>query len=173
MTVLLNPTLRDPGPTPGSAAHWTLTSVCAAQRLAAFAPAPSRAWEDFERWTTLATSFPEGSVVLAFFDPVPKGYEAFDGWAGGAFLDAFPDVLLDPFLFAGVATEAFDGWLTAPWASTWADVAPDVATFGGAPVDDFEAWSAPLSPAWANATFAPGAGAAEPFEAAWTAMTTL
>jgi hypothetical protein len=144
-----------------------------AQRLAAFGPSPERAMEDFERWAALATAFADGSLVLAFFDPVPKGYEAFDAWAGGAFLEAFPDVLLDPLLFDGGPAEGFDGWLAGTWASSWADVAADAATFGAAPVDDFEGWNSPVSPAWAGATFGAGAGAAEPFEAAWTAMKTL
>lgn len=169
---LLNPTLVDPGPTPGSSAHWTLTSSCSAQRIAAFGPPPERAVEDFERWSWLVTVFPDGALVLAFFDPVPKGYEAFDAWAGGTFLEAFPEVLLDACSFGGAAVEGFT-WLSGPWAATWGDVTPDTALFGGASADDFEAWSAPVLPAWAGAAFDAGAAAAESFAGSWAVMKTL
>jgi hypothetical protein len=60
---LVNPTLREEGPTPGSAAGWTLSSVTQAQRIAAFGPAPHRVAEDFERWTPFAAAFDEGDLV--------------------------------------------------------------------------------------------------------------
>ncbi|MFI5301619.1 MAG: hypothetical protein ACHREM_26315, partial [Polyangiales bacterium] len=65
MTALLNPNLRDAGASPGTAANWTLTSVCAAQRIAAFGPTPARAVENFDRWSLLLTSFGDGDVVFA------------------------------------------------------------------------------------------------------------
>lgn len=166
---LLNPTLRDPGPTAGSAAHWMIQSICQAERIAAFGPDPERATEDFERWSPLALTFGAGALVLAFFDPVPWGYEPFDGWAGGPFLDAFPDVLLIATTFA---VDSFSGWLLSPWLATWADVAEQPALFGSAPRDDFEGWS-PSSPLlWATATFDGGANA-DTFAGVWPVMTTL
>lgn len=167
---LLNPTLHDPGPTPGSAAHWTIASLCQAERIAAFGPAPERATEDFERWTELVTTFAGGALVLAFFDPVPRGFEAFDIWADGAFLDAFPEVLL---VAAAFGTDGFEGWLAVPWAAAWSDVASQAAQFGGLPRDDFEGWSASATPTWTTAMFDAAAKSAEAFEGTWPVMTTL
>jgi len=165
---LLNPQLRELGPTPGSAKHWTLSSVCTAQRIAAFGPAPETAQEDFERWSVLVSAFVAGSLVLAFFDPVPKGYESFAGWNAGAFLETLPPALLEACSFAGSVAELFDGWPSAARASSWAEVSSEAA-----PVEDFEAWTAPTSPAWAAAAFSPGAVPTEAFAGAWPAMTGL
>lgn len=167
---LLNPTLHDPGPTPGSAAHWALSSLCQAERIAAFGPAPERATEDFERWTELVTAFAAGALVLAFFDPVPRGYEAFDIWADGGFLDAFPEVLL---VAAAFSVDGFEGWLASPWAATWSAVGSQTAEFGGAPRDDFEGWFTSAAPTWTTAMFNAGVSAVEAFEGTWPAMTTL
>ena len=169
---LLNPTLRDEGPTPGSAAHWTLTSVCTAQRIAAFGPAPVRAVEDFERWTPVATAFADGALVLAFFDPIPKGYEGFVSWGAEPFLEALPVALVEPAAFGADGVEGF-AWLTAPWAAVWPDVAAEPARFGDASFEDFEGWA----PAWlarlAPAAFDGGATHVEAFAGVWTAMKTL
>jgi hypothetical protein len=170
---LLNPTLRDPGPTPGSAAHWTITSRCAAQRLAAFGPAPSRAVEDFERWWTFAPAFGEGSLVLALFDAVPRGYEAFDRCTSGTFLDSLPEVLLERCSFGGAGVDSFEGWPSTPWLARWADVAAVAALFDGGDVEAFEGWSDSPSPAWAAAAFDAGAAAAEGFAGSWPVMKTL
>ncbi len=173
MTALLNPNLRDAGASPGAAAKWSIASVCAAQRIAAFEPVPAGAVENFERWSALLTTFVDGDVVFAIFDGATKDYEAFDGWVVGPFIDAFPDVLLVADAFGGATIDTFDAWLATPWSASWADVAGESALFAGAPVDDFESWLSPLSPAWARAAFDSGADAIEAFAATWAAMTTM
>lgn len=172
---ILNPTLREAAPTPGSPKSWKLTSLCQAQRIAAFSPAPERAAEDFERWTELVTAFPDGALVLAFFDVAPEGYEDFEeGWTASAFVSEFSDALLDTCPFGGGAVEDMAaGWLTTPFAASWADVAADMGLFEGTPNDGFESWlpSAPVS--WGSASFDGGATSAEGFEGTWTASKTL
>lgn len=158
---LLNPQIREPGPTPGSAKHWTLASLCAAQRIAGFGPAPHTAQEDFERWSVFVPTFVDGSVVLAFFDPVPKGYESFTGWNAGAFLEALPSALSDTCSFTGGSAELFDAWPSSAWASFWAEVPTEAGL-----VDDFEAWVAATPPTWAT-------GAAETFEGTWPPLKAL
>lgn len=71
---VLNPQLREPGAMPGEAKHWSVGSVCKAERIAAFAPAPYSPHEGFEGWWTFVGAFAAGALVLAFFDAVPKGY---------------------------------------------------------------------------------------------------
>lgn len=167
---LLNPTLRDPGPAPGSAAHWTIVSVCQAERIAAFGPSPERAQEDFERWNDLVLAFTGGALVVAFFDPIARGYEAFDIWADGGFIDAFPDVLLVATAFG---TDSFENWLSSPWSTSWGDVTPQAAQFGGVPHDDFNSWAPPPPPTWATAMFDGGTKTTDGFEGTWLTMTTL
>ena len=172
---ILNPTLREAGPTPGSAKNWTVTSLCHAQRIAAFTPAPARAAEDFERWSVFLTAFPDGALVLAFFDVAPEGYEDFEeGWTASAFVSEFSDALLDTCPFGGSAVEDMaTGWLTAPFAATWADVAATVGLFEGAPHEDFESWLPAAAASWAAASFDAGAKSAEAFEGTWAASKTL
>jgi hypothetical protein len=171
----VNPTLRDPGSTPGSAKGWTIASLCQAQRLAAFAPAPARAAEDFERWSDFQATFPDGSLVLAFFDVAPEGYEDFEeGWTPSAFISEFSDALLDTCSFGGSSVEDMEtGWLTGAFVRMWSDVVGAPALFGGGAVEDFEAWLAPAAISFASATFDGGSKSAETFEGAWTAMKTL
>ena len=172
---LLNPTLRDAGPTPGSAKGWTLTSLCGAQRIAGFNPTPQRAAEDFERWAELVTAFPDGSLVLAFFDVAPEGYEDFEaGWTPSAFISEFSAALLDTCPFGGGAVEDMaTGWLTAPFAATWADVVANTGLFEGAPSENFESWLPAAAASWATASFDAGAKSAEAFEGTWAASKTL
>lgn len=172
---LVNPTLRDPGATPGSAKGWTIASLCKAQRIAAFGPAPVRATEDFERWGDLLTAFPDGALVLAFFDVSPEGYEDFEeGWTASAFVSAFSDALLDACLFAGSPVEDMEaGWLAGAFAISWTDVVGEAALFEGASHEDFETWIAPAAIAFAAAAFDAGTKSAEAFEGAWAAMKTL
>jgi hypothetical protein len=172
---LLNPTLRDAGATPGSAKAWTLTSRCGAQRIAAFAPAPERAAEDFERWSELVTAFRDGGLVLAFFDVAAEGHEDFEeGWTPSAFVSEFSEALLDTCPFGGGAVEDMEtGWLTSPLVESWADVVAKTGLFGAAPSEDFEAWLPTAVVAWATASFDAGAKDVESFEGTWAAMKTL
>ena len=172
---ILNPTLREAGPTPGSAKSWTLTSLCHAQRIAAFAPAPARAAEDFERWSELVTAFPDVALVLAFFDVAPEAYEDFEeGWTASAFVSEFSEALLDTCPFGGGAVEDMaTGWLTAAFAASWADVAAETGLFEGAPREGFESWLPTAPVAWTSGSFDAGANSAEAFEGTWTASKTL
>ena len=172
---LLNPTLRDAGSTPGSAKGWTLTSRCGAQRIAGFNPTPPHAAEDFERWAELVTAFPDGALVLAFFDVAPEGYEDFEeGWTSSAFVSEFSEALLDTCPFGGGAVEDMaTGWLTDPFAATWADGVAKTGFFGGAPSEDFESWLPAVAATWASASFDAGVNSAEAFEGTWTAVKTL
>jgi hypothetical protein len=172
---LLNPTLREAGATPGSAKGWTLTSFCSAQRIAAFNPPPGRAAEDFERWGEFVTAFPDGAIVLAFFDVAPEGYEDFEeGWTPSAFVSEFSEALLDTCPFGGGAVEDMaTGWLTSPFVATWADVVAKTGLFGGAPSEDFESWVPAGVATWTTASFDAGSKDAEAFEGAWAAIKTL
>ncbi|MFI5299197.1 MAG: hypothetical protein ACHREM_13960 [Polyangiales bacterium] len=173
MTVLLNPNFHDPGPTPGAAAHWTIASSCSAARIAAFGPTPVTGTEDFERWWSLSIAFVDGALVLAFFDPIPRGVEAFEGWNGGAFLGGLTDAIVDVGVFDGGSAESFGGWLSGPWSTRWADVTTDVAMFGGAALDNFEAWWVLPTRTWESATFDGGVTTFDSFAGVWPAARTL
>ncbi len=172
---LLNPTLRDAGPTPGSAKGWTLTSRCSAQRIAAFGPVPERAAEDFARWSELVTAFRDDGLVLAFFDVSAEGYEDFEeGWTPSAFVAEFSEALLDTCPFGGGTVEDMaTGWLTSPLVESWADVVAKTGHFGGAPSEDFESWVPAVAATWTAAAFDAGAKDAESFEGTWAVMKTL
>lgn len=171
--MLLNPTFQDAGAELGEAAHWVLSSLCTAQRYAAFGPGAARAVEDFERWFSFVDSFPEGGLVLAFFDPTPRGFEAFEAWAGSAFLTSLPEVLLDACSFGGAGVDPFDGWLAGPWLARWSDVTSAPAKFGAEDFDSFETWTAPVAPTWVGVTFGPALDPADTFESGWPTLKTV
>jgi hypothetical protein len=165
-----NPNFGDPGPTPGSAAHWTITSMCQRARIAAFGPAPEGAQEDFERWSTWAGGLT--TVVRAFFDGAIDGFEAFEAWSPGVFLVALTDSLLEACTFAGAVAEDFAmGW-TEPPALAWGDVASIGAAFGTAAAEPFDTWLPTTTAAFASAAFG-SSGAAETFEATWPALAAI
>jgi hypothetical protein len=174
-----NPVFQEPDRAPGTAAHWTLSSRCAAQRLAAFGPEPPRAAEDFERWSPFAPAFADGTVVLATFDASSRGYEAFDGWVAGVFLYVPPEALLEPCAFGGgglgdddaIDVDDFEGWLETVWAARLEDVGVVGAAFDGKTADGFEGWSPAAEPAWGAAPF--DGGAAEAFAAGWPPAKTI
>jgi hypothetical protein len=171
---LVNPTLQEAGPTPGSATGWKVASLCQAQQIAGFGPAPARSAEDFERWYELRGAFGVGSLVIAFFDAASQGYEDFTGgWTASAFLEAFSEALLDTCPFGGEQAEDLEtGWLTAPFATAWAEVASARGLFEGADHEDFETWLAAGAAAFASASFDGATASAEAFEGPWSAMKT-
>ncbi|MCU0659810.1 MAG: hypothetical protein MUF64_32450 [Polyangiaceae bacterium] len=171
---LVNPTLREEGPTPGSAAGWTMSSVTQAQRIAAFGPAPHRAAEDFERWAPFAAAFEEGDLVMALFDPLPEGVEDFEeAWLDGPLFLALGEAQLAQAAFGGALVEAFDlGWPGSPFAASWANVGALAALFGAAPEETFAGWFPSPAPAFTGALFA-GNQAAESFAGAWPAASSL
>ncbi len=165
-----NPNFRDPGPTPGSAAHWTIASVCQRARLAAFGPAPEGAQEDFERWSTFHGEL--STVVRAFFDGAIDGVEAFEAWSPGAFLVALTDALLEACTFAGAGAEDFVlGW-SGPPALAWWDVTSTGAAFGASAAETFDTWLPTTTASFASAAFG-SSGAAETFEATWPALSAI
>lgn len=171
---LLNPTLTEAGPTPGAAEGWTVTSFCSAERLAAFGPAPVGAREDFERWTPFLDTFPEGGLVLAFFDALAEGLEDVEeGWMPGVFMQAFSEALLDACSFGGSGVEKLTtGWLGGPFAMAWSDTASLDALFNGVPSEAFEAWLPSAVVAFASCAFDAGTKSAETFAGVGPAMTT-
>lgn len=167
---LANPNFRDPGPTPGSAAHWTINSVCQRARIAAFGPPPEGAQEDFERWSPWQGEL--STVVRAFFDLAARGFESFESWSPGVFLFALSDALLEVLSFAGADAEDFaKGWAAA-LALAWTDVSSSPAAFGAGPAEGFESWSPAVAPVFTAAAFG-GSSAAETFETSWPALTTI
>jgi hypothetical protein len=165
-----NPNFRDPGPTPGSAAHWTITSVCQRARLAAFGPAPEGAQEDFEGWSTWQGELT--TVVRAFFDGATDGFEAFEAWSPGVLLVALTDSLLAACAFAGAGLEDFaTGW-GGPPALAWGDVASASAAFDAGAAETFDTWLPATAAAFASAAFG-SSGAAETFEATWPALAAI
>jgi hypothetical protein len=165
-----NPNFRDPGPTPGSAAHWTISSVCQRSRIAAFGPAPEGAQEDFEPWSTWQSEL--STFVRAFFDGAIDGFETFEAWSPEVFLVAFTDSLLEACAFAGAGGEDFaTGW-SGPPALAWGDVASAGAAFGTGTAETFDTWPPAAPPAFASAAFS-GSGAAETFEATWPALAAI
>ncbi|OGR04453.1 MAG: hypothetical protein A2284_09430 [Deltaproteobacteria bacterium RIFOXYA12_FULL_61_11] len=180
---LLNPSFEDAGAAPGQAAHWTLITSVAAERLAGFGPDPHRAWEDFERWSELVLSLGQGDVALAFFDPLAEGFEDFeDGWDNDLYLIELPSghVIAAPF-GGGAVEDLEEGWDNVPYARAWEEVAGVTGIFDGEPVEDFnEQWHGNESFLWewemAVGVIAAFDGATqnfEDFENGWTAATTI
>ncbi|MFH0899613.1 MAG: hypothetical protein V2A73_03165 [Pseudomonadota bacterium] len=146
---VLNPSFEEPGPGPGEAAHWTLVTFIAGERIAGFGPEPPRAWEDFERWYDVALGFEEGDLVLAPFDPFAEGYEDFDeAWGNDQYLVELPSGQVEECPFAnglvGDPVEAFEaGWENDAFAILWDAVSSMVAVFAGEASESFEMqWSA-------------------------------
>src|SRR3989339_868812 len=180
---LLNPSFEEEGPNPGEAAHWTMRTAAALERIAGFGPDPHRAWEDFERWSELVVSLGPGDVALAFFDQLAEGFEDFeDGWDNDLYLTELPSGHVVPTPFGGGTDEAFDaGWSNDAFATSWDVVTAVTGSFDGEPCEDFEEqWSSNQSYAWAwgsvtsvSAMFDGGAQNREDFENGWSAATTI
>jgi len=180
---VLNPSFEDGGTNPGEAAHWTLVTSVAGERIAGFGPDPYRAWEDFERWSELMLAFEDGDLALALFDPLAEGYEDFeDAWDNDLYLTELPSGQVVVCPFGGGADEAFEtGWANDNYATSWDVVTAVTGSFDGEPREDFEEqWSSNQSYAWvwgsvtsATAMFDGGAQNREDFENGWTAATTI
>jgi hypothetical protein len=167
---LVNPTLREEGLTPGSAAGWTLSSFTQAQRLAAFGPAPHRAREDFARWAPFAAAFEEGDLVMALFDPLPEGVEDFEeAWLDGPLLLGLGEAQLATLLFAGAPAEAFD---LGPFAASWGDVGALAVSFGMGSEETFSGWFPLPAPIFSAVLFG-GNQSAESFAGTWPTASSL
>jgi len=66
---LLNPSFEDAGAAPGQAAHWTLLTSVAAERLAGFGPNPHRAWEEYFDLDTIALSYRVHAIIRLLVQP--------------------------------------------------------------------------------------------------------
>jgi hypothetical protein len=166
---IANPTFADAGATPGSAARWTIRSLCRRARIAAFGPTPEEALESFERWCSHLSRFDDVVAPHAFFDAAPRGFEAFEAWLPGAFLFTHDDALLEDARFAGELSEDFGtAWVPALLLA-WESATSIVASFGAAGAESFEAWTLAAPPTFANAAFA-GSASAEAFKTSWPAL---
>jgi hypothetical protein len=178
---ILNPGFEEPGEHPGEAAHWTLITFVASERIAWFGPKPHRAFEDFERWIEFRDSFNDGDLGIAFFDPLPEGSEDFDeSWSNDFYLFELPTghVVLCPFS-GGAAEDMEDGWLSTPFAWDLDEVTIATGVFDGETQEDFEdVWRSNENYAWHladvstdTATF--DGGSVEGFEGPWTFASTI
>jgi hypothetical protein len=180
---ITNPRFTDAGAAPGEALGWTLQTLVAGRRAAAFGPDPARAVEDFERWAAFFPAFDESAAVRAFFAPAMLGYEPFErGWSNDVFLAELTGGASEPCAFRGAPVEGFlAGWAGADPFAEWSDVAAVQGAFGGGAAEAFEmgwshneadvaGWSAISA---AVATFDKGATTAELFAGTWPAATTI
>jgi hypothetical protein len=178
---ILNGSFEDEGVSPGEAAHWTLRSFVARERIAGFGPSPERAAEDFERWFA-APELELGTVTLSVFEPRREAFEAFEaGWLNDLFVDELPEGLLTIATFGGGTVERMDvGWATERFANNWSDVAETLAFFDGDPREGFErrwrenehyirAWDEDAE----TAALFEGGGAAETFDGTWAPIESL
>lgn len=180
---ILNPSFEDAGAEPGQAAQWTLVTSAGRERIAGFGPAPHQAWEGFERWFDLLPAFGDGSLALAFFDPLGEAIEDFDeAWANDLYLTELPPGQVITAAFGGGAVENLeDGWANDAYATSWDEVAAVVGQFDAEPREDFEEqWRANQAFIWAwemavgaMAVFDAGTESNEDFEHDWSAATSI
>ena len=181
---LANPRFLDAGAAPGEALGWTLQTLVAGRRAAAFGPDPARAVEDFERWSAFFPVFDESAAVRAFFAPVSLGYEDFErSWSNDVFLAELSGGASEACRFGGAAAveDFLAGWVDAEPFAGWVDVSGVQGAFPGGAAETFEmAWSHNESDAasWtafsaAAASFDSGAVAVERFEGIWPSATTI
>lgn len=184
---LLNAHFEEAGAEPGAAAHWTLLTFVAAERIAAFGPAPARAWEDFERWSELQLVLEPSDLAIGFFDPRPEGLEDFEeAWGNDHYLREWPTGQADACPFDDGSVEDLErGWGNDRFLNDWTELAALVGLFDGEPREEFEgAWLAneTFVTAWTNvaaavAVFSSGNAGGhderESFAAGWPAATTI
>jgi hypothetical protein len=178
-----NPSFETPDAAPGEAAHWTLVTHVAGERIAGFGPEPYRAWEDFERWFVLHRVFTGGDLTRAFFDPKPEGYEDFEeAWANDLFLRELPAGQVVAAVFGGDrdVEDMARGWSNDSYATAWHEITATAAWFTDEPIEAFEtAWRSnqtylrSWSDAIGSAAIFGGGTPAETFGGGWSAATTL
>ena len=149
MSAIVNPSFEQPGPDPGEAQGWTLTSVTSVEEWAGFGTSPPRAMEDFGEWDGTEAAifiFAPAHLRAAVFAPSSKEQETFDaGWGNDTFLLDLGSTPTAAAVFdAGIpeAVEDFeDDWLSGgAWADSWDDVTGQAAIFGPAsmPIETYE-----------------------------------
>lgn len=180
---VLNPNFEDKGSNPGEAAHWTLLSFTALERIAGFGPSPHKAWEDFERWTKYLPDFDSVGIAIAFFDPLAEGFEDFeDAWNNEFYITELPagHVMAAPF-GGGEVEDMESAWRNNIYLTDWSGVPFSTGRFDGETREDYEeqwkrnhlfAWTwSQVSSVWAM--FDSGGDSNEDFNNGWTAATTI
>lgn len=182
-----NPSFEYAGARPGEAEHWTLVAVASLEEIAGFGPGPvgaaELAWEGFEDWFDRVTSLEDLTVVRAFFDVAPEGFEDFnENWENDLyFLDLPPAQQVAASFGPNDVEDCEGGWANDNYATRWVDVTSAAAAFGGEPREDFEAqWSGNHAFGWTwgaitsvAGRFDPGAQDREDFEDGWPTATTI
>ena len=148
MSAIVNPSFEEPGPGPGEAKGWILTSLATAEQWAAFGTSPPRAVEDFGEWDGTDAAvfiFAPAHLRAAIFGPANKEQETFDaGWGNDTFLldlGSTPSEAAEFDVGSPLEVESFIDWLVGGlWASSWQEVTDQPAIFGPAsmPVETFE-----------------------------------
>ena len=145
MSAIVNPSFEEPGPGPGEAKGWILTSLAMAEQWAGFGTSPPRAVEDFDEWDGTEAAvfiFAPAHLRAAIFGPANKEQETFDaGWGNDTFLldlGSTPSEAAEFDVGSPLEVESFIDWLAGgAWAASWDDVADQAA-----PTEDFElGWS--------------------------------
>lgn len=137
---ILNPSFEDAGAAPGLAAHWTLRTFVARERIAGFGPPPHRGREDFERWFAWIGALDEASRAVGVFEPRREAFEAFEaGWGNDLFAFELPIGATASAPFGGRGVDDLEtGWTAGPFVATWRDVVAALARFAAEPMEAFE-----------------------------------
>lgn len=135
-----NPSFEDAGTEPGLAAHWTLETFVARERIAGFGPPPHRGCEDFERWFGWRNALDASAVLVAVFEPLREALESFEGgWDNDLFAWALPEGAIAIGEFTGRPVDDLEvGWSAGPFLERWADAASTRGRFDGESAEDFE-----------------------------------
>jgi hypothetical protein len=146
-----NGSFEEAGTAPGLAAHWTLRTFVARERIAGFGPPPHRGREDFERWFGWVGALVHASAAVGVFEPRREAFEAFEaGWGNDLFAFELPIGAIGLAPFGGGTVEDLEtGWTARPFAAAWRDVLAVLARFGGEPLELFErGWRGSERSAW-------------------------
>lgn len=136
---ILNPSFEDAGAAPGFAAHWTLRTFVARERIAGFGPPPHRGREDFERWFGWIDVLGDASAAVGVFEPRREAFEAFEaGWGNDRFAFELPIGATAIAPLGGLGVDDFETGWAGPFLGAWRAVVATLARFGGEPVEAFE-----------------------------------
>lgn len=148
---ILNPSFEAAGAAPGLAAHWTLRTFVARERIAGFGPPPHLGREDFERWLVWTDAFDRASAAVAVFEPRRQAFEDYEaGWGNDAFLFELPVGATAVAPFGPDGPEGFETGWAGLFLATWGFVTAERASFGGETAEGFlRGWRAAEAAVWA------------------------